>query len=192
VRALTSTTASLAFIWLQPQNSGSFQACVGGLGGTGFNQEAADLINNISGKEGTSGDLLAVTWMNESSFTTHPNPMDNGHPENIMKWDVGPFQINIDWTLKTVAAKEVTFGGLNERNVFGYDFYRSDGKTPLAFTGDPLSNGRMGARRLNAIGGSDENKATKYTAPGAQPARKTSYETYAGRFRDFFKCYHPQ
>jgi hypothetical protein len=50
----------------------------------------------------------------------------------------------------------------------------------------------MGARRLNAIGGSDLNKAVKYTAPAAQAARKISYQTYAGRFRDFFKCYHPQ
>jgi hypothetical protein len=176
-----------------PQNPapGSFQACVGGLGGTGFNQEAADLINNISG-EGTSRELLAVTWMNESSFVSYPNPYTNGHPEDVTSWDVGPFQINVRWTLAQVAAKEVSFGGLNERNVFGYDFYRSDGKTPLAFTGDPHSNARMGARRLNAISGSDENKAIKYTAPGARPARKTSYETYAGRFRAFFKCYHPQ
>jgi hypothetical protein len=74
-----------------PQNPapGSFEACVGGLGGTGFNQEAADLINKISGDEGTSRDLLAVTWMNESSFISHPNPMDNGHPENIMEMGCG-------------------------------------------------------------------------------------------------------
>jgi hypothetical protein len=67
----------------EPQNTGSFEACVGGLGGTGFNQEAADLINNISGKEGTSRELLAVTWMNESGFKTHPDPYVNGHPEDI-------------------------------------------------------------------------------------------------------------
>lgn len=86
-----------------------------------------------------------------------------------------------------------TFGGLNERNVFGYDFYHSDGQTPLNyFTGDPLANGRMGARRLNAIGGSDMNKAMKYTKPSSQAARKSSYENYAGQFRDFFNCYQPK
>lgn len=176
-----------------PQNPlpGSFEVCVGNLGATGFTKEAADLINQISDYEGTSRDLLAVTWMNESNFAFHPPPNTNGHPENVDRWDVGPFQINVHWTLAQVAAKEVSFAGLNERNVFGYDFYRSDGKTPLAFTGDPLSNGRMGARRLNAIGGNDQNKAVKYTAPGAQPARKISYQRYAGRFRDFFNCYHP-
>jgi len=129
--------------------------------------------------------------MNESNFAFHPPPNTNGQPQNVDRWDVGPFQINVHWTLAQVAAKEVSFAGLNERNVFGYDFYRSDGKTPLAFTGDPLSNGRMGARRLNAIGGNDQNKAVKYTAPGAQPARKISYQRYAGRFRDFFNCYQP-
>jgi hypothetical protein len=168
--------------------------CAGkaGVRGTGFTQDAADLINQISGAEGTSRELLAVTWMNESGFELRPSQNDNGHPENVDKWDVGPFQINVHWTLAQVAKKEVSFGGLNERNVFGYDFYHSDGKTPLNyFTGDPLSNGRMGARRLNAIGGSDENKAIKYTKPSSQAARKTSYESYAGRFRDFFNCYHP-
>lgn len=150
------------------------------------------MINKISGDEGTSRDLLAVTWMNESGFKTHPDPYVNGHPEDINQWDVGPFQLDIYWTLRGVEKKEMSFAGLGSwavKNVFGYDFYRSDGKTPLAFTGDPLSNGRMAARHLNAIGGSDENNAIRYTRPAAQPARKISYETYAGRFRDFFKCY---
>jgi hypothetical protein len=160
---------------------------------TGFTQEAADLINKISGYEGTSRDLLAVTWMNESGFVTHPSPQLNGNPpEDYMNWDVGPFQISIKWTLKQAAAKEVSFAGLNEKNVFGYNFYRSDGKTPADFTGDPLSNGRMGARILNSKGGSDENKAIKYTKPSSQADRKASYEKFAGRFLDFFNCYHPQ
>jgi hypothetical protein len=123
--------SSTGFLWQQPQNPvpGSFEACAGGLQGTGFTKGAADLINQISGDEGsTSRDLLAVTWMNESHFDLHSGAMDNGHPEDVMQWDVGPFQINVHWTLAQVAAKEVSFGGLNERNVFGYNFYRSDGK----------------------------------------------------------------
>ena len=52
-----------------PQNPapGSFRACVGSLESTGFSQDAADLINQISGAEGTSRDLLAVTWMNKTT-----------------------------------------------------------------------------------------------------------------------------
>jgi hypothetical protein len=115
--------------------------------------------------------------------------MSTAIPKTSNKCDVGPFQLNIYWTLRQAEKKETNFGGLNERNVFGYDFYRSDGKSPLAFTGDSLSNGRMAVRHLNATGGSDENKAIRYTRPAAQPARKISYETYAGRFRDFFRCY---
>lgn len=102
-----------------------------------------------------------------------------------------PFQLNIYWTYKAAEKKEVSFAGLNERNVFGYHFYRSDGKTPAAFSGDPVSNGRMAARRLKAIGGSDQNQAIKYTKPSSQPARKESYANFTGSFRNFFNCYRP-
>ena len=69
------------FAFREPQKPapGSFEACFGGLGGTGFNQGAADLINNISGKEGTSRDLLAVTMMNENAFQLNPKPNYNGY-----------------------------------------------------------------------------------------------------------------
>jgi hypothetical protein len=156
-----------------------------------FNKTAADVIKKISESERISAALLAVTWMNESSFETHPAPNDNGHPEDINKWDVGPFQLNIYWTLKAVEKNEVSFAGLNEENVFGYNFYRSDGTTPAAFSGDAVSNGRMAARRLKAIGGTDLNKAMKYTKPSSQPARKASYNNFAGSFQGFFNCYRP-
>jgi hypothetical protein len=174
-----------------PPQPGSFDYCAGDkLKKQGFTKEAADLIKQVNSVEKISVELLAVTWMNESNFAIRPSQNDNGHPEDITKWDVGPFQINIYWTMAQVAKKEVSFEGLNEKNVFGYDFYRSDGKTPLNyFTGDPLSNGRMAARRLNAVGGTDENKAVKYTKPSSQPARKESWDKYAQAFRDFFKCY---
>ena len=66
---------------LKPQKpaSGSFLDCVGGLRATGFTKEAADLINQISGSQGTSRDLLAVTWMNENHFNLTPAPNTNGH-----------------------------------------------------------------------------------------------------------------
>jgi hypothetical protein len=171
--------------------AGSFAACVGGLQSTGFTKEAADLINQINGYEGTSRELLAVTWMNESGFVSHPDPFLNDHPEDINEWDVGPFQLSIKWTLRGAKKKELSFGGLNEKNVFGYNFYHSDGKTPAQFSGDPLSNGRMGARHLNSPGGSDLNKAMKYTKASSRSARQASFQKFAGAFRNFFNCYHP-
>lgn len=125
-------------------------------------------------------------------FLFYPKPNSNGSDDDINKWDVGPFQLNIYWTLKAVEKGEVSFSGLNELNVFGYNFYQSDGVTPAPnFSGSPLANARMGARRLHAIGGSDRNKAIKYTAPASQPARGQSYDGFAKRFKDFFTCYHP-
>jgi len=98
--------------------------------------------------------------------------------------------VNMYWTMAEAAKKEVSFEGLDYWDVFGSTFYDSDGKTPLNyFTGDPLANVRMAARRLQAKGGTDENKAVKYTKPSSQPARKTSWNRYSGIFRDFFQCY---
>jgi hypothetical protein len=170
----------------------TFDDCAKEAGVEGISQEVADLIQNISDLEGISRELLAVTLMNESSLSSsslHSDPNTNGHPEDIMKWDVGPFQINIYWTLAAVKKGEVSFDGLIMENVFGYNFYHSDMKTPATFSGDPLSNGRMAARRLNAIGGSDENKAVKYAPPYARAHRKQSFKDYAPRFQQFFNCY---
>jgi len=179
-------------VQLEPQNPvpGSFEACVGGLGGTGFTKEAADLINKISGDEGTSRDLLAVTWMNENHFVIRPGPNTNGRPGNIQRWDVGPFHINIGYTLGAVAEGRVNFGGLTVEGVFGYSFYRSDGTTPTdTFDGVPRENGRMAARRLNSLGSNDRARAVNYAGQRNGPARGRSYDAFAGQFATFFGCY---
>jgi len=179
---------------LLPQKpaDGSFLDCLkkAGLTGTLFNSAAADVIRKITQKEPISPELLAVTWMNEhSDFALRPDPNPNSHPEDYKQWDVGPFGLNVAWTMAQHYAKEVTFKGLVLENVLGYNYYRSDMKTPAPFSGDPVDNGRMAARRLNFWGGSDENKAVKHTKKTSQAQRRKSFRQYAPLFRRFFACY---
>lgn len=176
--------------WLVPQNS--FADCAKGLKDTAFTEEAANLIQRIHDYEGTSLELLAVTFLNEGDkFNLRTGPNTNGVPEDVTRWDVGPFQINIYWTLKAIEKKEVSWNGLIPQNVWGYAFYHSDGKTPLnEFTGEPLSNGRMAARRLNTTQGKTaEDKAANYTKPSSRAHRRQSYQTYAPKFKAFFDCF---
>jgi hypothetical protein len=95
---------------------GSFWDCFGkaGLEGTRFNAEAADLVLDIvNAEKNISPELFAYTWMKENSdFSLRPQPNPNGHPEDIDQWDVGPFHINVHWTMAQVHAKEVSLKGL--------------------------------------------------------------------------------
>jgi hypothetical protein len=188
-----------------PQNTspqpGSFQACVGGLGGTGFTQDAANLINQISGSQGTSRDLLAVTWMNENHFNPTPGPNTNGHNGDALSgdyshWDVGPFHINIGYTLAAISAGTAKWPQIrngvfaDKYGVFGYTFYDSSGKTPTnTFDGVPLQNGLMAAQRLNGLGSNDRDRAVNYAGQKNGPARGRSYDTWHNAFANFFKCY---
>ena len=174
----------------------SFRDCVNearlGAAAANFNEEAANLIQRIHVNEGVSREALAVTWMNENSdFSLYPEPNTNGTPENIDKWDVGPFQINVEWTVKVVAAGEANYSkGLTLEGVYGYSFYHSDMQTPAPFNGDPLSNGRMGARRLKAAPGkTEEDRVANYTKPSSRAHRRQSYRTYAPQFKKFFECF---
>lgn len=164
--------------------------CKAGVQNTGFTEDAADLINQISGYEGTSRDLLAVTWKNENSFHLRPGPNKNARPDDIQKWDVGPFHINIGYTLGAVDPKRVNFKGLTVQGVFGYTFYHSDGKTPTGtFDGVPLENGCMAARRLNFLGSNDRERVVNYAGRKNGPARGRYYDAYHGAFAKFFDCY---
>jgi hypothetical protein len=179
----------------QSPKPGSFEACVGGLGATGFTKEAADLINKISAAEGTSRDLLAVTMMNENAFQFYPKPNYNGYTGDYttgdyMQWDVGPFGLNISYTLGDFANKKVSFQGLTKEGVFGYTFYDPSGKTPTTtFDGVPLQNGRMAARRLNSMGSNDRQRAVHYAGRKNGPKRGQSYDAWHKAFAKFFKCY---
>jgi len=154
------------------------------------------LINKISGAEGTSRDLLAVTWMNENNFKPYPGPNTNGYngdykTEGYMHWDVGPFHINIGYTLAAIADGSAKWPkGADKYGVFGYTFYDPSGKTPTnTFDGVPFQNGQMAAQRLNGLGSNDRERAVNYAGQKNGPARGRSYDTWHNAFANFFKCY---
>jgi hypothetical protein len=182
----------------------SFADCVNESGLKGeqastFTQQAADLVNQISSFENTSQALLAFTWYEENRFRMNPNPNDNGKRDNPTKWDVGPFHINVYWTERVAAAGQVNFNGLSKPEVYGARAYPIDPEVDAfaaklygkygPFDGSPLANGRMAARRLNAAGGSDENKAVMY-APGPSRAyRRNAWRQVGGIWNKFFNCW---
>ena len=129
--------------------------------------------------------------MNENrDFNLYPGPNMNKVPNDIEAWDVGPFHINIGFTLDAVSRGRVDFNGLTVQGVFGYTFYHSDGKTPTqTFDGVPLENGRMAARRLKSFGDNDRDRAVGYAGRKNGPARGRSYDAYSGRYKTFFDCW---
>ncbi len=175
-----------------------------------FNEQAANLINQISSLENVSQPLLAITWRYENNFQMNPKPNTNGHPENTDKWDVGPFHINVHWTEAEAKQGGVSFDGLSRTDVYGSTVtggrdedqgLRVYGKVS-PFNGDPLANGRMAARRLNAFGGSDQHKAMMYAPPdhfegtgkkkhwvATRTGRGSNYNHYAPALAKFFDCY---
>jgi len=177
---------------LQQPAEGSFLDCVGkaGLRGTNFNEDAADLINKLNQVEGTSRELLAVTMMNEGkpSFDvlSQPNTADNS--PNPYAWDYGPFQLNAHQTFA-----DILFGG--SYNIHGINLDRAfgnfNGAAGQRFNGDPVENGRIASRKLNALVSKygEEKAAGLYTGGTRVAKRMQSYRDYAGKFRDFFKCY---
>lgn len=165
---------------------------VGGLAATGFSEQAARLVQQVSGETRASPELLAITWMNESTFKLRPLPNANGFLDDVQRWDVGPFQLNVLWTRKCIIKKEVR--PRPEHLMFG----TLEAGRPEAFNGDPLENARMAADRLLARHGDwkklgyqslEELQAVVYTGPLAQPHRLISYRTFAPGFKQFFRYF---
>ena len=104
---------------------------------------------------------------------------------------LGPFALNIGYTPAAVANGSVKFGnGVDKYGVFGYTFYDPSGKIPTnTFDGVPLQNGQVAARRLNALGSNDRQRAVNYAGQKNGPARGRSYDTWHQAFANFFKCY---
>ena|SRR5947209_8420219 len=186
--------------------SGSFRFCYQSLPTNNFGIGS----NQISSLENVSRPLLGITWRYENNFQMNPGPNTNGHPENTDKWDVGPFHINVHWTEAGAAKGEVSFDGLSRSVVYGYRVAGPEGEDPTypgygvpgSFDGIPLANGRMAARRLNAFGGSDKNKAMMYAPPdhtegsgknkhlvATRTGRGSNYDKYAPALARFFDCY---
>jgi YD repeat-containing protein len=189
----------------QQPKPGSFQDCfhrsqlatahLGGKtdqDGRRFTQEAADLLLNIHNAEGTSLALLSVTMMNENSgfkLDVKPNPNygEKGNPSPPEWWDVGPFQINQHYTNAEISAGRVKNEGRDYLS--NWEMYGAVVRENEPFTGVPLANGRMAARRLNASAGkTDRQKAISYAA---REGRGTSYDNFAPLFNRFFDCYKP-
>jgi len=173
-----------------------------------FRIDNADVILRISNEELIAPELLAVTWVNESSFTFFCEPNTNKSPNDFTKWDVGPMQLNVGYTTKDVEVKFINARGLDLGKAFG---------TPAeVFNGDPTENLRLGARKLLALGRAavigkggaqiaeklsveewkttpedvkNVRRAMLYTRPDARNARFDAYEQYAPLFKKFFEAF---
>jgi RHS repeat-associated protein len=194
---------------LCPQNSGSFDDCFRSSGlatarfrdpmtgqamqdASEFWSGAADALLEINQYEsGASLSLLAVTWMNESSFAMRGLPNTNGS-QNTKNWDYGPFQLNERWTNAAINLWVTSKGkrGVSDSSLPPWAIYGSISNANEGFDGDVVANGRMAARILLATGGrNDRERAQRYTSVVNQRVRGISYDNYAPLFEKFFKCY---
>ncbi len=177
-----------------------------GVSSSGITKAAADLIKQISRFEGVSVEALSVTWQFETGFNFQPSPNINGtvkEPKRYIdqpdQWDVGPFHINVKWTKKGVKKGELDisdiqkFDGIGGDNVYGilYKPTTSPDKLtwePATFTGDPLVNGRIAARRILAYPGTTELEKLVQYAPDRTKRRK-AYNDWAPSYKKFYDCY---
>jgi hypothetical protein len=155
-----------------------------------FTQEAADLAVAVSKRELISPSVIAFTHCCEHSFEISPSmPNVNGKPSSPWNFDVGPFQLNLQWTMRSIFQGEVKSEGLIFTEVFGSTFFETDGVTPCGFTGIPLANARMAARVLANRGRDEKTKAVKFTGPAHQEKRATLYDGLIPSFDKFFALY---
>lgn len=150
-----------------------------------FTEDAAALIVLVSRLEAIAPELLAVTWMNESTFGFHPLPNVNHDPGCPFMFDVGPFQLNVGWTYRSVWVGEFSAKGIHYKEAFGTVFLQD-----APFDGNPQANARMAARKLLAIKGPDVARVVKYTGPGErQEHRLGDWRKYSPLFQEFFAAY---
>lgn len=142
--------------------------------------------------------MTAFTWCNESTWMLNPGPNTNNKPQNPWNWDIGPFQLNVQWTMRMSWQQDFTSRDLPWKKVFGESFYLEDGTTPAPFNGDPIFNGRCALRRTlldnrnpGAFGFPDREtmQVVLYTGPKAQPSRLKSWNKYGEDFKKFFEAY---
>lgn len=146
----------------------------------------------------TSMAMLAFTWANESTWALNPEPNTNKHPSSPWNWDIGPFQLNLQWTMRMIWQKDFTTNGLTWKGVWGQTFFAVDGVSPVAFNGDVIENGRCALRRLlsdnrqpGRFGFPDKEtmQLVLYTGPKAQPLRLKNWDKYGEDFKRFFEAY---
>jgi hypothetical protein len=128
--------------------------------------------------------VLMFTWMNEATFDLRPAPQINHNPQHLYGFDIGPMQMNMGLTYKSIWVGEYSQKGLNYWDVFGLDF--EEGKP---FDGDPIANMRMGARKLAAIHGDDARKVTMYAGPDHRQRRAENWSKYGQLLAGFYASY---
>jgi hypothetical protein len=174
----------------------------------GFHIDNADVILEVAKLENVSPELIAVTWLNETSFRFYSEPNTNNQPDNFLKHDVGPMQLNVYYTLENIKVKFI--------NPAGIDISRALGSKSNFFNGSPKENVRLGARTLGRIGRGeiegprdstmfpklsvehwnslsldDKNlrRAVAYTGPDARTYRLKSWQKFYPMFKQFFEIY---
>lgn len=173
-----------------------------------FTQANADTVIRIATAESVGWQLpistlmamASFTWMNESTWAFNPEPNINNQRYSPWNWDIGPFQLNVQWTHRMSWQNDFKTNDLNWKEVFGKSFYAEDGITPMPFNGDITTHGRCALRRLlhdrrqpGPLGFPDREtmRVTLYTGPKAQNARLKSWNTYGEDFKLFFEAYYP-
>jgi hypothetical protein len=141
----------------------------------------ADTILVVSKLEHISPELLAVTWLNESTFRFYSEPNTNGFINDFSKHDVGPLQLNVYWTLANIQVKYL--------NPVGLDVDKALGTISKIFNGDPMQNLRLGARRLLRGGKTDTERVVNFPGPKSRNARLKSWQEFGPLFSKFFEVY---
>ena len=165
------------------QNSFADCAKQAGVEGTGFNEDAANLVSRISASEGTASELLAYTWMKESSFQMNPVPNTNNSTDTG-RWDYGPFQLNAYWIGQAIKKGQVSTDGINIGDALGGHSV----KAGQLFAGDVFENGRLAARYLNSLG-TGAKAAGLYTGGTRTKERSKGFNEWEPKFQAFFNCF---
>lgn len=181
-----------------------------------FHVDNADVVLKVSKLESVAPELIAVTWMNESTFRFYCEPNKN-NSRDFRKWDVGPMQLNVGYTTADLDVGFFKADGIELSAAFGGSvFTYVGGDEKDLFDGSPVDNLRLGARKLKALGraaiigknkeilmekvslqvwaGLDEwtkniRRAALYTRPDARNDRIASYTKFAPMFQKFFEIY---
>ena len=172
-----------------------------------FHVDNADVINQVSKLENVTPALIAVTWLNETTFRFYSEPNKNNSTD-FMRWDVGPMQLN-----RRVTTQDINVGFISPK---GLDISAAFGSGVDLFVGSPIMNIRLSARKLKALGRAvligkdgvvlfpkvslvewsnlteadkDLRRAVAYTGPDARNYRQKSFETFYPLFTKFFSIY---
>jgi hypothetical protein len=174
-----------------------------------FEIDNADIILQVSAFEKCPPELLAVTWMNETTFRFYSEPNKNGLDFDFNAWDVGPFQMNVGILHANLNNRYLSSIGLTLLDITGTD--------EDMFNGDPVQNAHMAARHLmrggsqNIVAGKERyvmfpsltfrewadlpedeknlRRAVAFTGPEARPARAESFKKFGPMFKKFFEEY---